>query len=74
MLSKNELHKRGDELISDGVSNITFQCKLCGTIHSPNLQEGGKLPRGYWVCPDKCNKGASKAEVQKDILSYYENV
>lgn len=73
MLSQNELHKRGVELISDGISNITFLCKLYCTIHSPKLQEDRKLPRCYCVCLNKCNKGASKPEIQKDILSYYEN-
>jgi len=34
---------------------IHLQCEQCGQVWSPMLQQGGKLPRGYWHCPNRCN-------------------
>jgi hypothetical protein len=36
-------------------SNIMLQCNECGTRWSPNLQEGGRLPRYFAMCPNRCN-------------------
>ncbi len=33
-----------------------IQCNSCGQIWSPNIQEGGKLPNGFWKCPKGCNQ------------------
>lgn len=37
-----------------------LECKLCGHRWSPDLpsrmRNGGKFARGYWICPDACNK------------------
>lgn len=28
------------------------QCRKCGFRYSPQIKEGGKLPRGYTICPN----------------------
>ena len=38
------------------VQNMVFECETCGQTWSPILRpNGGKLPRGYWKCPNGCN-------------------
>lgn len=60
-ISKNELYRRGANIYSEDPHGVhTFVCLNCSAIYTPMLAEGGELPRGYWVCPNKCNKGASK--------------
>jgi len=34
---------------------IILRCNQCGKGWSPNILRGGKLPRGYWRCPNRCN-------------------
>jgi hypothetical protein len=29
-----------------------LRCMICGMTWSPCILPGGKLPRGYWKCPD----------------------
>lgn len=36
-------------------SRVLLRCKKCGQHWSPNLLSGGRLPRGYWQCPNACN-------------------
>jgi hypothetical protein len=36
-------------------SKTLLACKECGQVWSPNLLKGGRLPRGYWRCPQGCN-------------------
>ena len=38
-----------------GLSNIMLTCMKCGQKWSPMLQSGGRMPRGYWKCPNGCN-------------------
>jgi hypothetical protein len=52
--SEPELAKVGVEIIGDK-SHIRLACKHCGQNWSPNIQPGGRLPRGYWKCPNGCN-------------------
>jgi hypothetical protein len=42
--------------------NILLECKECGKGWSPMFQTGGKLPRGYWKCPDGCNENVLKKD------------
>jgi len=44
-----QLAKVGVELVSK--HNLTLRCDYCGTMWSPLLKEGVKLPRAYWQCP-----------------------
>jgi hypothetical protein len=34
---------------------LILQCDQCGQCWSPNLLSGGRLPRGYWKCPNGCS-------------------
>lgn len=53
--SVRELTRVGVILLSE--QNLTLECVECVITWSPNLQEGGWLPRGYWKCPNGCNVG-----------------
>lgn len=37
---------------------IILCCNNCNASWSPNLQMGGRLPRGYWKCYRGCNHAA----------------
>jgi len=50
---KRTLRKNNVELIDK--YRTLLQCKQCGIIWSPNLLSGGRLPKGYWKCPNGCN-------------------
>jgi hypothetical protein len=65
-ISKYQVGKRGDGSVrpwftrlpksvkllnSDG---IWFECGICGQRWSPNIQPGGKFPRGGKKCPNGC--------------------
>jgi hypothetical protein len=52
-LTSGELKKVGVNLLDK--RKIKLECKKCGQIWSPNFQSGGKLPKGYWRCPNGCN-------------------
>lgn len=51
--SENELKKVGIQSVS--MSTTMLKCSKCKATWSPNLREGGKLPKGYWQCPKGCN-------------------
>ncbi len=36
-------------------NRIWLQCDDCGQKWSPELLRSGRLPRGYWKCPNGCN-------------------
>ena len=36
-------------------ARVWVTCAGCGQGWSPNLQPGGKLPRGWWKRPQGCN-------------------
>ena len=48
-----EMLKKGVEVTD--FDRLHLRCKSCGTSWSPNIQSGGRLPRGYWKCPNECN-------------------
>lgn len=35
--------------------DLLLECMQCGEIFTPSLLPEGRLPRGYWQCPNKCN-------------------
>jgi hypothetical protein len=62
MRAKRHSVKRfsGPELARVGITiksrkPLFLACRRCDSTWSPNLQAGGKLPRGYWKCPKGCN-------------------
>jgi len=53
-LTIRELAKAG--VAWDGnLLRIPFVCPQCGKAWSPNVLSGGRMPKGYWHCPNKCN-------------------
>lgn len=34
---------------------VVLRCTGCGQVWSPMLRSAGRLPKGYWKCPDGCN-------------------
>lgn len=46
--------KKVDVILEDP-ERIMLTCEHCGTSWSPDLGEKGRLPRGYWKCPNGCN-------------------
>jgi hypothetical protein len=41
--------------VVDYVSSYTLQCNECGKRWSPNIQPGGRLPRYFAMCENRCN-------------------
>lgn len=50
-----QLAKVGVELRDILSNSACLACERCGQAWSPNLRGGGRLPRGYWKCPNGCN-------------------
>ncbi|MFH2201674.1 MAG: hypothetical protein ABIJ96_01020 [Elusimicrobiota bacterium] len=38
---------------------LLLECENCGVKFSPDIQPGGKLSRDWWMCPYRCNAGAT---------------
>lgn len=53
MKSENELRRLGVCILDK--DRLWFQCMECKQKWSPNLLEHGRLPKGYWKCPNGCN-------------------
>ena len=51
--SEAQLAKVGVEVLH--YDKVHLVCRECRTFWSPNILTGGKLPRGYWKCPNGCN-------------------
>ena len=52
--SQSEYRRVGIECIDK--DRLWFRGLTCGCRWSPNLLRGGRLPRGYWKCPEyECN-------------------
>jgi hypothetical protein len=52
-LTERELHKFSVEIIDK--HSMRLRCEKCGEVWSPNLGTLGRLPSGYWRCPNGCN-------------------
>ena len=52
-MSRPSDRSRGIELIDP--HRVWYQCQQCGQMWSPDIQRGGRMPRGYWKCPNGCN-------------------
>jgi len=54
-LSAAEYARVGVELVT--WSDFHLRCQRCGQNWSPTLGSGEKhLPRGFWICPNDCNR------------------
>lgn len=54
--NESQLRQAGVEILD--ITGVHLSCMNCGHCWSPNLLSGGRLPRGYWKCPNGCNEGA----------------
>ena len=48
-----QLDRVGVDLIDEYMPLLG--CQECGHRWRPNILGGGKMPRGYWKCPENCN-------------------
>jgi hypothetical protein len=48
-----QLRRVGVNLVDE--HRLMLGCEECGQRWSPNILGGGKMPRGYWKCPQGCN-------------------
>jgi len=53
-LTDGQMKKVGVTITSK--HNTALRCDSCGSVWSPNIQPGGRLPSGYWKCPNGCNQ------------------
>lgn len=52
--AESELAKVGVKMA--GHSHVRLKCEGCGQTWAQNILSGGRMPRGYWKCPDGCNE------------------
>lgn len=50
---ERKLDRKGVQVVDP--YGLWLRCNSCGQPWSPNIQTGGRLPRGYWRCPNECN-------------------
>jgi hypothetical protein len=50
-----ELKKVGVVLLDK--KDISLACENCGRQWSPMVGREGRLPKGYWRCPEGCHVG-----------------
>ena len=43
---------------------ITLRCKTCGATWKPDMTGRKRLPKGYWRCPENCNKQTGEEQTQ----------
>ena len=51
--NERQLAKVGVRIVS--LHNLILACESCRQAWSPMLRRGGKMPAGYWKCPNGCN-------------------
>jgi hypothetical protein len=52
--TEGELKKVGVTI--ENPYKLWLSCDRCGDVWSPCILPGGRLPRGYWKCPQGCNE------------------
>lgn len=63
------LKQHGVSLIDE--RRIMLQCNSCGKGWSPNIQSGGRLPKGYWKCPNGCNHEQKQFKHSSEVREYF---
>lgn len=56
--SAPELARVGVEILNR--HRLLLRCAVCGSVWSPNVRSGGRLPRGYWRCENGCADGTAR--------------
>jgi hypothetical protein len=57
--------------VGDTRAHIFLQCDNCGSTWSPNIQTGGRLPKGYWRCPNRCNYEEKEYKHSPEVRAYF---
>lgn len=52
-VSKEHLAKLG--VLALNRYGMLLECMSCHSIWSPRFGDHFRLPRGYWLCPNRCN-------------------
>jgi hypothetical protein len=50
---------------------VILKCSKCGRVWSPNLREEGRLPNGYWKCPESCNHEPKQYKHSPEVRAYF---
>ncbi len=45
----------GSNTYNNPDTSTLFKCDVCNIQFSPNLTSGGRLPKGWYKCPNGCN-------------------
>ena len=53
LLSGEKLAKLGVQILNR--FDLELECMRCHEAWSPRRHPDGKLPHGYWKCPNRCN-------------------
>lgn len=53
LLSGPQLAKLGVRILNR--FDLELECATCGERWSPHRLPDGRLPEGYWKCPNRCN-------------------
>lgn len=62
---KGRIQQVGVEVINE--NSLWLKCQVCGQTWSPNLRTGGRLPRGYWKCPNGCNEAVMDSNKKEGV-------
>jgi hypothetical protein len=54
-----EMDRKGVDVLDH--NRIVLRCRECMQEWSPDIQPGGRMPRGYWKCPNGCNEPDKQA-------------
>lgn len=63
-LTRAYLQSRGVRLVD--FNHLRLECLACGQHWSPMLGDRGRLPRGYFYCPNRCNEGSGISRVRRE--------
>jgi hypothetical protein len=53
--SQTSMNKVGAQIIDRFEDSVRLRCRVCNKEWIFLIGENGRLPRGYWHCPNKCN-------------------
>jgi hypothetical protein len=60
MRAQQRAEEANIKILGVEVGRVRVACKECGTKWSSKLTAGGRLPLGWWKCPNGCNHKGRK--------------
>ena len=64
---KSTLKKHNVSLIEEK----RLSCNKCGESWNIVIQSSGRLPKGYWKCPKKCNYQEREYKHSPEVRAYF---